>query len=77
MVQEPRFFDVDSNEIDRYARAIARILERGVRADQSTPGHGIGMAIVRDIMQVYGGELSIENHSEGGACMTIRIKRSK
>ena len=56
---------------------IARILERGVRADQSTPGHGIGMAIVRDIMQVYGGELSIENHSEGGACMTIRIKRSK
>lgn len=56
---------------------IARILERGVRADQSTPGHGIGMAIVRDIMQVYGGELSIENNSEGGACMTIRIKRSK
>lgn len=29
MAQEPRFFDVDSNEIDRYARAIARILERG------------------------------------------------
>ena len=32
MVQEPRFFDVDSNEIDRYARAIARILERGDEA---------------------------------------------
>ncbi|MCA9862173.1 MAG: hypothetical protein R2853_00780 [Thermomicrobiales bacterium] len=29
MAQEPRLFDVDSNEIDRYARAIARILERG------------------------------------------------
>ena len=29
MAQEPRIFDVDSNEIDRYARAIARILERG------------------------------------------------
>jgi hypothetical protein len=27
--QEPRIFDVDSNEIDRYARAIRRILERG------------------------------------------------
>ncbi|MFN8664574.1 MAG: hypothetical protein U0075_22025 [Thermomicrobiales bacterium] len=29
MSQEPRIFDVDSNEIDRYARAIKRILERG------------------------------------------------
>lgn len=29
MAQEPRIFDVDSNEIDRYARAIKRILERG------------------------------------------------
>lgn len=29
MTQEPRIFDVDSNEIDRYARAITRIFERG------------------------------------------------
>jgi hypothetical protein len=29
VAQEPRIFDVDSNEIDRYARAITRILERG------------------------------------------------
>lgn len=32
MAQDPRIFDVDSNEIDRYARAIARILERGDEA---------------------------------------------
>ena len=56
---------------------IARILERGVRADQSTPGHGIGLAIVRDIVQVYGGELSIENHPDGGACTTLRLGKSK
>ena len=56
---------------------IARILERGVRADQSTPGHGIGLAIVRDIMQVYEGELSIENNPPGGACVTLRLKRNK
>lgn len=29
MTQDPRIFEVDSNEIDRYARAIRRILERG------------------------------------------------
>lgn len=56
---------------------IARILERGVRADQSTPGHGIGLAIVRDIIQVYGGELSIENHPTGGLCVTLRLKKNK
>ncbi len=56
---------------------IARILERGIRADQSTPGHGIGLAIVRDIMQVYEGALSIENNPTGGACVTLRLKKNK
>lgn len=54
-----------------------RILERGVRADQSIPGHGIGLAIVRDIVQVYEGEMTIENNSEGGACITLYLKKRK
>jgi len=53
---------------------IARILERGVRADQSIPGHGIGLAIVRDIIQVYGGNLSIERNHPVGACITIYLE---
>lgn len=53
---------------------IARILERGVRADQSTPGHGIGLEIVRDIIQVYGGELAIQNNHPTGACITLKLK---
>ncbi len=52
---------------------ISRILERGVRADQSTPGHGIGLAIVRDIIQVYGGELLIDQNNPHGARITIRL----
>lgn len=52
---------------------IARILERGVRADQSIPGHGIGLAIVRDIIQVYGGDLSIEKNIPSGASITIYL----
>ncbi len=56
---------------------IARILERGVRADQSTPGHGIGLAIVRDIIQVYDGELAIENNRTIGLCVTLRLKKNK
>lgn len=56
---------------------ITRILERGARADQSTSGHGIGLAIVRDIMQVYGGDLLIENHPAGGLSAILRFRRSK
>lgn len=52
---------------------ITRILERGVRADQSIPGHGIGLAIVRDIIQVYGGNLFIEKNHPVGACVTISL----
>ena len=59
---------IQSNEIER-------ILERGVRADQSTPGHGIGLAIVRDIIQVYGGELAIQNCDPTGACITLRLRK--
>lgn len=50
---------------------IARILERGARADQSTSGHGIGLAVVRDIMQVYEGELLLENCAKQGLCVTL------
>lgn len=38
----------------------AGILRRGVRADESTPGHGIGLAMVRDIVQAYDGRLEID-----------------
>jgi two-component system sensor histidine kinase PhoQ len=54
-----------------------RILERCVRADQSTPGHGIGLAIVHDIIQAYGGEMAIANNPVGGACVTLYLKKNK
>ena len=44
------------------------ILQRGVRADTYQQGHGIGLAIVRDLVISYQGTLDI-NDSEllGGA----------
>lgn len=33
------------------------ILKRGVRADQNTDGHGIGMAVVNEIIDLLGGQL--------------------
>lgn len=41
-----------------------RILQRGVRADTYTEGHGIGLAIVRDLVNSYQGELHIKRSTE-------------
>lgn len=49
------------------------ILQRGVRADTQIPGHGIGLAMVRDIVQVYGGNLSQQTSELGGACFIVEL----
>jgi two-component system sensor histidine kinase PhoQ len=50
-----------------------RVLERGARADLDTPGHGIGLAVVREICLAYGGELAITESPLGGARVQMRI----
>lgn len=46
----------------------AAVLGRGVRADSSVPGQGIGLAVARDIVAAYGGRIDIDASPElGGA----------
>ena len=53
------------------------VLSRGVRADATTPGHGIGLAVVRDIViEAYGGEVSIGASELGGAAVRISIPQA-
>ena len=49
------------------------LLQRGMRLDESTPGHGIGLAVVKDIARSYGGQLSIQQSDLGGAEITVSI----
>ena len=50
------------------------LLQRGMRLDESTPGHGIGLAVVKEIARAYGGRLSIKRSEElGGAEITVSI----
>src|SRR3984893_14996789 len=51
----------------------ARVLERGVRADQNVPGHGLGLAMVHDTVDLYGGQLSIDASPLGGARFSLRL----
>jgi two-component system sensor histidine kinase PhoQ len=51
-----------------------RILRRGERLDAQHPGQGIGTAVVKDIIESYGGELLLEDSALGGACFRVRLK---
>jgi two-component system sensor histidine kinase PhoQ len=48
-------------------------LDRGRRLDESTPGSGIGLAVVRDIAALYHGEVTITQSELGGAAITVTL----
>lgn len=51
---------------------IAQALQRGSRLDQSTAGHGIGLAVVKELVEdVYGGALEIHSSPSG---TRVRLK---
>ncbi len=50
-----------------------RVLLRGERADERQPGNGIGLAIVRDLAEAYGGRLTIDEGPLQGTRITLGI----
>ncbi len=51
----------------------AHLFERGARSGDDKDGHGIGLAMVRDIVAVYDGAATIEHSALGGARFVIVI----
>ena len=52
---------------------VVQMLQRGERADETTPGHGIGLSIVNNIVKAYKGALDIRPSKLGGVCVEITI----
>jgi signal transduction histidine kinase len=48
-----------------------RILERGARADEHVDGQGLGLAMVREIVALYGGAITIGDSALGGARIEV------
>jgi two-component system sensor histidine kinase PhoQ len=50
--------------------------KRRVRLDETVPGHGIGLAVVRDLVASYQGELTISRAASGGAQLDIVLPKA-
>lgn len=47
------------------------VLQRGARLDTLVQGQGIGLAVVTDIMNSYGGQIAVVDSELGGACVEL------
>jgi len=56
--------DDDGPGLDPAMRDV--VLKRGVRADEAAPGSGLGLSIVRDLAELYGGRIALESSPLGG-----------
>ncbi len=50
----------------------AMVIQRGVRLDSSQSGQGIGLTVAQDIVDAYGGELSLHTSALGGLEVKIQ-----
>lgn len=55
------------------AEQAAEASRRGRRLDEMAPGWGLGLAIVADIVQVYGGSLAFGRSQLGGLMVEVRL----
>ena len=55
----------------------AQVLNRGTRIDEQIQGHGLGLGIVRDIVEHCKGELSLHDSPLGGLQVVIRLPAPK
>jgi signal transduction histidine kinase len=49
------------------------VLERGSRLDEQVNGHGLGLGIVRDIVDAWGGAISLQESPQGGLRVSIEL----
>lgn len=53
-----------------------QLLQRGVRGDERVEGHGLGLAIVLELVSAYGGDITIRKSDLGGACLRVEFAPS-
>ena len=54
-----------------------KVLRRGVRLDEKTPGTGLGLDIVKELVDVYGGSLALKRSALGGLLVELRLPTAR
>ena len=54
----------------------AEVIGRGRRLDETVPGSGLGLSIVDEIVESYGGRLELGASPLGGLTASVRLPRS-
>lgn len=52
---------------------IPQVLRPGTRLDESAPGFGFGLAITRELAELYGGELRLDTTAGSGLAASLRL----
>jgi len=71
--------EVQDHGIGMTPEQLSHVSERFYRADKSgaIPGTGLGMAIVKEIAELMGGQLQLHSTHGKGSCMALRLRLSQ
>lgn len=65
---------VEDDGVGRTDAELLQLTERGVRLDETVEGHGLGLAICKDITKLYGGTLVFGRSARlGGLAATVTL----
>jgi len=68
---------VENDGPELSAVELERLVERGTRLDETVEGHGLGLAIAKDIVKLYGGSIEFDRSPAlGGLRVTVHLPRS-
>jgi signal transduction histidine kinase len=55
----------------------SEVMQRGRRLDERVPGSGLGLSIVVDIAELYGGALSLHEAAAGGLRARLELPAAR
>jgi signal transduction histidine kinase len=55
----------------------AEVIQRGARIDETSPGSGLGLSIVDELVRAYGGSLELGESERGGLRVELVLPRAE